>query len=325
MKRILSTIAALALAAIFGAAQTSPSTPSGAGSQQQQQANPQTAAPGQAAPGQTATPGQTPAQPAGKKRPEAKSQEEFQEFQKAQASTTPDALDKAADAFAQKYPASELRTLLYSHAMMMYQQQNNPEKLVDVAQKITAIDPSDPLANVFIATFVPEQVRDTDLDRDQKYDEAAKAAQTALANVDNMPANPDAPPERVQANKNLLRSMAYTALGTIALNKNDNAGAEKNLKQAIDIGQGVNSDPVMYLRYAVALDHDKKYQEALAPANKALELSPQGSAYYKLASQERDRLMALMGSNAAPKPTTTTPRPPQASPTTPQVNPTTPK
>lgn len=323
MKRIFSTFAALALAATFSAAQTRPSMAGQAASQQEQQqqpqVNPQTPPPGQT------TPGQTPTQPAGKKRPEAKSQEEFQDFQKAQASATPDALEQAADAFAKKYPASELRALLYSHAMMMYEQQNIPDKLVDVAQKIVAIDPNDPLANVFIATFVPERVRDTDLDKDEKYAEASKAAETALANVDNMPANPDAAPERVEANKNLLRSMAYTALGTIALNKNDNAGAEKNLKQAIDAGKGVNSDPVMYLRYAVALDHDKKYQEALPPANKALELSPQGSAYYKLASQERERLMALMGSNTAPKPTTTTPPPPQASPTTPQVNPTTPK
>ena len=119
--------------------------------------------------------------------------------------------------------------------------------------------------------------------------------------------------------------MAYAALGTIALNQSDAAGAEQNLKKAIDAGKDINSDPVMYLRYSVALDRQKKYQEALLAANKALELSPQGSSYYNLANQERTRLMQLMGSNGGAKPAAA-PTTPQTQPTTPQTTPpTTPK
>jgi tetratricopeptide (TPR) repeat protein len=317
------TLAALALAATFTAAQTTtPSNPNQSGTAQGQQPA------GQQTTGQQ-TPGQPPAGQAApaKKRPEAKTQQEFQDFQQAQAAQTPDALEKAADAFAQKYPSSELRGLLYSRAMMMYQRANDSAKLLDMARKVLVIDPNDPIANVFLATFLPEGVRETDLDKDEKYNEAAKAAQTALANVDSIGAqNPDAPPAQIEANKNLVRSMAYAALGTIALNKNDAAGAEQNFKKAIDTGNGVNSDPVMFLRYSVALDRQKKYQDALLAANKALELSPQGSSYYTLASQERQRLMQLMGSNggATAKPATT-PATPQTSPTTPQTNPSTPK
>jgi tetratricopeptide (TPR) repeat protein len=321
MKRIFVMFAAMALATTVAVAQTTPnqqapgtSTPPAQG---QQQATPQQQAPAQPP---TAQP------PAGKKRPEAKTQAEFTDFQQAQAAQGPDALEKAADAFAQKYPNSELRTLLYSRTMMLYQQQNNPEKLLDMAHKVLAIDPNDAVANVFVATFLPERVRETDLDKNEKYAEASKAAQTALANVNDMPANADAPAERVEANKNLLRSMAYAALGTIALNQNDAAGAEQNLKRAIDTGKVVNNDPVMYLRYSVALDRQKKYQEALAAANKAVDLSPQGSSYFNLANQERQRLMQLMGTNPGAKPATTAPATtPQANPTPPPANPSTPK
>ena len=332
MKRILIMLAALALAAIFSAAQTA--TPSnqnrpGAAAPQGQQPSAQQAPnqqPPNSQPPSAQTPGQAaPAQPAGKKRPEAKSQQEFTDFQQAQASQTPDALEKAADSFAQKYPASELRGILYSRAMMMYQRANEPEKLLEMARKVIVIDPNDPIANVFIATFLPERVRETDLDKDEKYAEANKAAETALANVDNIVTNPDAQPAQVEANKNLIRSMAYAAMGNVALNKNDAPTAEQDFKKAIDAGKDVNSDPVMYLRYSVALDRQKKYQDALTAANKALELSPQGSSYYNLANQERQRLMQLMGTGGAAKPATTTPATPPTNPTAPATNPSTPK
>jgi tetratricopeptide (TPR) repeat protein len=321
MKHLFSIFAALIMAATISAAQTAPANQPPAN--QPPASQPKAGAPAAQTPGTAPAQGQAPAQaPAGKKRPEAKTQEEFQAFQQAQASPSPEALEKAADAFAQKYPNSELRSLLYSHAMMMYQQQNNPDKLLDVAHKVTAIDPNDPVANVFIATFLPEHVRETDLDKDDKYAEAAKAANTALVNVDNIIA--DAPPAQVEANKNLIRSMAYASIGTIALNNKEYPKAEENLKKAIDAGQGVNSDPVMYLRYSVALDRQNKYQPALQAANKALELSPQGSPFYNLANQERTRLMQLMGSNpGGAKPATTAPAPPQTQ--TPPSNPTTPK
>src|SRR6201995_5205672 len=134
MKHFFSIVAALSLAAVMSAAQTTPTpaNPTGNTTQGVQQYPP----PGTITPPAQKTPAQPPAAqaptaqaPAGKKRPEAKTQAEFQDFQTAQASATPDALEKAADTFAQKYPNSELRTLLYSRAMMMYQSQNNADKL----------------------------------------------------------------------------------------------------------------------------------------------------------------------------------------------------
>jgi tetratricopeptide (TPR) repeat protein len=313
------TLALLALAAGFSAAQTAPSNqPPAAGTQ--------SAPATQAAPGQQPGTQQAPA-PGAKKPPEAKTQDELQAFNQAAASQTP---DTAADGFAQKYPSSELRAMLYTRAMMTFQKQGNVDKLLEMARKVTAIDPNDPIANVFIATFLPDRVRESDLDRDEKYAEATKAANTALANADSISA-PGAPPEQVEANKATIKSMAYAGLGTIALSKNDWTGAETNLKKAIDIGKESNPDAIMYLRYSVSLDRQKKYQEALQAANKAIELSPQGSGSYKLATDERQRLMQLMGTTPAapaPKPATQqqTPSPQQQTPPPAnQPNPSTPQ
>ena len=81
----------------------------------------QNAPAGQAA-GQTA--GQA-AAPAGKRKPMAKTQEEFAAYNAAAALTDPAHKRKLPDDFAAKFPDSELRQLLYTQVMHRYQQANN--------------------------------------------------------------------------------------------------------------------------------------------------------------------------------------------------------
>ncbi len=57
------------------------------------------------------------AAPAGKRKPQAKTQPEFDAWKAASALTDPAAQEKAADDFATKFPDSELRQLLYASTM----------------------------------------------------------------------------------------------------------------------------------------------------------------------------------------------------------------
>src|ERR1700691_6729651 len=103
---------------------------------------------GQNAPAAQAT-GQAPGQaaaPAGKRKPMAKTQEEFAAYNAAVALTDPAAQEKAAADFATKFPDSELRQLLYAAVMHSYQQANNADKMMETAQKILGYDPDDPEA-----------------------------------------------------------------------------------------------------------------------------------------------------------------------------------
>src|SRR5271168_1467252 len=68
----------------------------------------------------------------GKHLPQAKTQPEFDAYQAAMASTTPEATEKAADDFAVKYPTSEIKILIYKQAMQLYQSANNADKIVDM-------------------------------------------------------------------------------------------------------------------------------------------------------------------------------------------------
>jgi tetratricopeptide (TPR) repeat protein len=249
-----------------------------------------------AASGQPGAAGQTaPAVPEGKRPPQAKTQPEFDAFKTASATTDPAALEKAADDFAAKFPDSELRILLYKTAMRGYQNANNADKMLDMGRKCLALDPNDPESLVDVAEVLTERTRDTDLDKDQRLDEATKAAQKALQTIDTDVAFPaGTPPDKVDQYKGLLRSSAYSVLGALEFNKNNFTGAESNFRKSIDAFPQ-QPDAVTVLRLSLALDRQNKYPEALTYANKAVEMTQEGSGAGSLARRERDRLVQLTG------------------------------
>src|SRR5215472_14253088 len=108
-----------------------------------------------------------PAQDAGQsatagKRPQAKSKQERDDFNRAYALTGGAASEAAADNFSAQYPASELRRYLYSSAMLQFQRENNPEKMVAMGGKVLALEPDNPLALVLTATALADGLGDRD-------------------------------------------------------------------------------------------------------------------------------------------------------------------
>jgi tetratricopeptide (TPR) repeat protein len=261
---------------------------------------------GQAAPAQGATPGAT-AAPAGKRPPQAKTQPEFDAYKLAAASTDAAALEKASDDFATKFPDSELRVLLYKNTMRIYQSANNAEKTDAMGRKVLSFDADDPEALVIVAEVIAERTRDSDIDKDQRFGEAVSMAQKATQTVDTdvqVPAG--TPQDKIDAYKSLLRSNAYSILGTIEFKKENYAGAQENLQKSIDAFPS-NPDPVVILRLALSLDKQQKYPEALKVANRAVELTQDNTAIGTPARRERDRLQQLTG-GAAPAPPQSPPK-----------------
>lgn len=295
--------AALILA-LFGMATWALAQSSGQGSQQNPPAAGQATPAGQAAPaGQgQAAPGA--AVPTGKRPPQAKTQPEFDAYKAAVAGADAATLEKAADDFATKFPDSELKILLYKNAMRMYQNTNNFDKTEAMGRKVLASDADDPEALVMVAEVIADRTRDSDLDKDQRFDEAMKMAQKATQTVDtdvSVPAG--TPPDKLDAYKALLKSNAYSIIGTIEFKKNNFAAAETDLQKSVDAFPA-QPDPVVILRLAIAMDRQQKYADALKVANRAMDLTkdnPQMSETVKnMARQERDRLQQLTGGTATP-------------------------
>lgn|SRR6185437_7667407 len=278
--------------------------------QQPTQAQQQPAAPGAstgvpAIPTQAAQPAPAPAAPAHKSPPSAKTQDEFAAYQAAANTSDPAAAEKAADDFAAKYPQSDLRGLLYSNLMRKYQQANDSEKTLETARKVLTYEPNDPVALVMAATVLAERTRESDLDRDERYDESVKDAQKALetVNTDLMAPN-SITPEQLDGAKKMLMSMAHSAIGMVDLDRKDDAAAQQQFQQSIALSPPGQVEPLTYLRLALAQDHLKQYSDALTSANKAVSTAPPNSPVAMLAKQEVDRLSKLTGSGTTPPPAT---------------------
>jgi tetratricopeptide (TPR) repeat protein len=250
-------------------------------------------------PAQNPPAGQAAAAPQGKRMPAAKTQPEFEAYKAAIALTDPAAIEKAANDFATKFPDSELRPMLYKDAMQRYQQANDADKMMEMARKALTYDPDDPEALVGVAQVLAERTRETDLDRDQRLDEAKKDADRALVTVDTDIPTTGYPPEKLAAYKGFLRSEAYAVLGKLASDAKNWPEAESNLRKSID-ALPEQPDSIAVLRLAVALDMQGKIPEALKYANQAVELTKDrpDSGAGKAARDEQDRLTKLSAGTA---------------------------
>jgi len=243
--------------------------------------------------------GQTAAAPQGKRPPKVNSQEEYNAYKAVMVMTDPVAEEKAAGEFVKNYPQSELQGLVYKDVMQKYQQANNGDKMVEMARKALALDPDDPEALVAIGQVLVEQVKDTDLDKDQRFAEARKNAERALVTVDSDVPTAGYDPQKLADYKNFIRSQAYFILGTVAYKQNAWPEAETNLRKSID-ALPQQPDVVCVYRLALALDFQNKIPEAVKVAQQAVDLTKNNpdSPAGKAARQELDRLMTYSKGNA---------------------------
>jgi tetratricopeptide (TPR) repeat protein len=256
----------------------------------------------------------TAAQPAGKRPPQAKTQPEFDAYKAAVASADAAALEKAADDFATKFPDSELRVILFKSDMHQYQNANNADKTEELGRRVIAIDPDDPDALTTVAEVIAERTRESDINRDQRFEEGLKMAAKALTTIDtDVAIPPGTPQEKVDAFKAGMRSQAYSTMGTIEYNKGNFAGAQEDFQKAIDAYPSQPYAPDI-LRLALALDKQQKYDEALKAANRAVELSQESSPIGGSARREQDRLQKLTGHTPAPSQTPAQGQPAQTPP-----------
>lgn len=230
-----------------------------------------------------------------------KTREEYKAYQAAVANEqNPEAMEKAADDFAAKFPNSDVRVLLYRGAMSSYQNAGNPEKMMNMGLKVLAVDKDDPEALIGIAEILEERTGPTDLDRQQRSDQVVEYATHALKTLDTDLAVPaGTSPERVDAYKKYLRSTALAIIGTIYYKQQHFAEAETELRDAMET-DAADPDPVVVLRLALALDQQKKYPDALEQANRAVELTAEGTDLGRMARNERDRLVVQAGGSQAP-------------------------
>lgn len=222
---------------------------------------------------------------------QTKTAAEYQAYQAAIANTqNAEAMEKAADDFAAKFPESDVRVLLYRAARNAYQAAGNSQKILDLGTKVLSLDKDDPEALIGVAEVLEEQTTPTDPDKDKRLQRAIDSAQHATETIDtDLPVPAGTPPERVEAYKKTLRSAALAAVGTAYYKQAKYSEAETNLRKAVE-ADAANTDPVVVLQLALALDQQGKYADALQHATRAVDLTKENSDVGTLARNEKKRL-----------------------------------
>jgi tetratricopeptide (TPR) repeat protein len=225
--------------------------------------------------------------------PRVTNRQEMEDFKAAENVTGANSAEIAANDFAAKYPASQLRIYLYSRAMYAYQAENNPPKLLAMAQSVLAIDPDHPVALVLTAYVLADGMEDGDVDRNRKVEEIKRSGNRAIKVLGSSAPLPlSATAEQQPLYRTTLQSMAYSALGMMKLKTGDDAGAEKDLLMAAGLPQA-HPDAYLWYHLALAQDHRKKYAAALSSVNQALQLSSSNPDLQRMAEIEHDRLSGV--------------------------------
>lgn len=239
-------------------------------------------------------------QPAPEAKPEekrvraAKTQEEYAAYQAAANQQDFAKADAAATEFATKFPDSDLRSVLFEGLMRRYQEANNAEKTLDMGHKVLMLDADSVFALIIVSSVLAERTSESDTQMQQRRAEVMKDSGRAIELIDS---GAFKPAQFTSDQLNGIKAIAYAAQGTVELaGKNDKA-AEDLLRKATELGT-LNPESSVWLRLALALDHQKKYDDALVAANRAVELAATEPDVLKLATQEQTRLKQLVNASA---------------------------
>ncbi len=175
-----------------------------------------------------------------KKSPQPKTQAEYDAYKAAASLTDPAKLEAAATDFAQKFPDSELRSILFQQAMGLYQQADNPSKTLEMARAALKYDPGNAVALLTAAQMLAERTHDNDLDRDDRLAEADADARSALQNIGDIAPPTNMTPEQFAAALAELRGTAHEVLATVAFKKQDYLAAIRGVRPCGFRGEGAH-------------------------------------------------------------------------------------
>ncbi|HKR94816.1 MAG TPA: hypothetical protein VJW55_05620, partial [Candidatus Angelobacter sp.] len=220
---------------------------------------------------------------------QAKTAQEFKDYNAAYATSGGAAVEKAADDFAAKYPASELRVLIYEKALHDYQAETNQPKILATGEKVLKLDPENAIALVLTASVLSDGLNESNPDQ-QSVAEIRKNATHALNILDrNFSSVANVTPKQAEAYKKTLQAIAHSALGITALKLHDDAGAEKELKAAA-AANTAQPDPFVWFHLSLAQDHQGKYKEALEAINRAAQYAKQDPHLAEMVRGEQEHL-----------------------------------
>ncbi|HMD86425.1 MAG TPA: tetratricopeptide repeat protein [Terriglobia bacterium] len=220
----------------------------------------------------------------------------------------PDRAIALAEAFAAKYPKSEVLSYAYSFEANAYQTKGDIAKIVEYAEKSLDLK-KDNLMSLLLAAYAiptPQFMKLHSTDEPEQLAKAEGYAQAALQAIDGIKKLPNEQDDAYAKRKSVFISSVHGDLGMIHLqraplglmgmDKDELAKAENEYQQAVSLTD--NPDPSDYYRLGEAYRLEGKIDDAIAAFTKASEVG--GGAIKQFADQQVAALKKAKAQPAAP-------------------------
>jgi len=203
------------------------------------------------------------------KQPKPKSQKEVDALQAMFKATTADAQIAAAEELLSKFADTEFKSMALFMEADCYSRKGQCEKSIVFAERSLESDPQNFQAMLLLARQYAAHTNENDLDKEEKLTKATKYANDAAAVIAKAEKpNPAVTDAQWDTAKKDYNAQSHEALGMIADVRKKYDVAATEYKTALD-GMAT-PDPSTMVRYAVAQEHQGKWDEAIATLDKVI-------------------------------------------------------
>ncbi len=223
------------------------------------------------------------------RKPQWKSREEYDDFQKIAAEKDPQKKIALAEAAIQKYPNSDFKDAAYVQEIAAYQQLNQPDKAIEAARKALQANPDNLDALSYLSYTFPYTFKPADANASTELSEAESNAKKGLEELQKLQKPANVTEEQFNSYVKPKRAIMNTTLGFVAFQRKDYASAITSLKAAIEDNP---SDPLAFslLGQAYIYSNPPDYDNGLWNLARSVALakaanSPNAAALQKFYSQ----------------------------------------
>ena len=217
--------------------------------------------------------------------PQAKSQDEFDQYLEIYTSDDPSATVALVAAFAEAHRASEFLGLAYQSQMTAYRQLGNYAGALVAGRKSLDWVPNNIITMLALAAVIPNGVEGRP-DRAELLSEAEGQAQAVLSQLETIKIPDEIPLESWESRKAAMQGEAHEALGHVAVKRGDLTLAVREFQAAVEINP--DPKPSQWYRLGGAYIMAGQAHKAVEPLRKAA--AGGDDVVRRLAKQQLERI-----------------------------------
>lgn len=192
------------------------------------------------------------------------------------------------EAFAQKYPQSKYRTIIYSVLTSAYLNTGQVDKMEEVGDKEVELNPNDVQVLAVLGQTIPRVINAKTADPAKELDKAERYAKRAIEVTPTLP-KPDTLTEESFTNaKNITLAMAHSGLGLIYVRHAKYAEAITELEASVKVDP--TPDPVNYYLLGLANIKGSHFEDAATAYTKCASMPGQMQATCQKGAEEAKKL-----------------------------------